>query len=57
MRLLMHGGYLFIPSQLLPKSILNRLRRWILALLNHFLTVSTASVLTWLNSYERTSIL
>ena len=40
MRLLMHGGYLFITSQLLLKSILNRLRRWILALLNHFLTVS-----------------
>lgn len=31
MRLFMHGGYLFITSQLLPKSILNRLRRWILA--------------------------
>ena len=34
------------PSQLLLKSILNRLWRWILALLNHFLTVSAVNALT-----------
>ena len=49
------------PSQLLLKSILNRLWRWILALLNHFLTVSAVNALTcWtvmiFSSYHKAGI-
>ncbi|ERI67705.1 hypothetical protein HMPREF1548_04566 [Clostridium sp. KLE 1755] len=35
-----------VTSQLLPKSAINRLQRWILTLMNYFLTVRAINALT-----------
>jgi len=35
-----------VTSQLLPKSAINRLQRWILTLMNYFLTVRAVNALT-----------